>query len=321
MRHRTTVCGADLWLRLLLLVLTTTTTTTVQSFNLFFNDWFDRNNDSILFPKIRCYLALLRIGRILDFNNSNIDRYTSFLRNDSVVELVQTGIYQGANNIEEYLKFSFYAYSPYILSEGETQSKNHFLGYNNGQCIFLATYSTPYTMDPTTTNAPSSPFDVVYMLKTYLDFEQRYISRINVYYTNDFLRIYFDKFLNSDKTRTFVCNVMEGPCMSILNTTYDNTTCTAILKDLPTADGTDYYIDGKSQGCRALHAVFANTNPINHCAHLSYTPLQDPAGNIKCQISKNKLPSELFTEQDFQLFKSFAESEGIDPIKGHTSNE
>jgi hypothetical protein len=306
----------------LVLVIASSTTSVQSSFTLFLNDWFG-TNDSILFPKIRCWMAALRIGYKIGFNNSDIERYQIFLRDDSIVELAQTGIYKGVDNIEEYFKFSFAAYSPYIVSEGTTKSQNTFLGYDNGQCIFANIYSTPYILDPNTTNAPQLPFEVVYMLKTYLDFEQRYVSRLNVYYTNDFLRVYFDKFLNSVPTRTFVCNVIEGPCWSILNTTYNNsnTTCTNMLNELPAADGTNYYVDGKSQGCRALHAVFAETNPINHCAHLSFIPMQDPSGIIKCQSSKNKLPSELFTEKEFQLFKSFAESVGIDPIKGHTSSE
>jgi hypothetical protein len=291
--------------------------TSVQSFNLFFNDWFG-NNDSILFAKIRCFLALRR----LNFNTAAFDRYTTYFRDDSVMELAQTGVYMGADNIEEYIKFAFADFSPYISNFTAGKTVNEFIGYDNGQCVFTQLRSITYVMDPNTTDAPE-PYDVAFLLKLYLDFEQRYLSRINVFYTDDFMRVYFDKFLNSVPTRNLVCNVMQGPCLSILNATYDNNnvTCATMLNELPSTDSTKYYVDGKSQGCRALHAVFAETNPTNHCAHLSFTPLQDPSGNIKCQSSKNKLPSELFTANEIQIFESFAESVGIDPIKGHTSNE
>ena len=86
---------------------------------------------------------------------------------------------------------------------------------------------------------------------------------------------------------------------------------------LPSADGA-FYVDGKSQGSRALHGAFAATNPVNYCAHLSHTPLEDPKGNVKCQNSKGTLPSSLFTERELQMFKDFAISVGVDPVLGHT---
>jgi hypothetical protein len=91
------------------------------------------------------------------------------------------GIDKGVDNIEEYFKFSYAAYSSYILSEGTTKSRDTFLGYDNGQCIFAKKYIYHIKiLDPNTTNAPP-PFDVFYMLKTYLDFAQQYVSRLYAY--------------------------------------------------------------------------------------------------------------------------------------------
>jgi hypothetical protein len=133
------------------------------------------------------------------------------------------------------------------------------------------------------------------------------------------LRIFFDVFLNSANTRQYICGVINGVCASTLNIPENasNLTCEEQLQTLPSTEG-QYYVDGKSSGCRALHAVFAATNPVNHCAHLSFAPLADPQGNIKCQSSKGKLPSSLFTENELQIYQDFAVSVGIDPVIGHT---
>ena len=269
-------------------------------------------SDSILFARIRCLLAFSRLG----FDIGDFPSYPKYFRNDSIMELAQAGVYQGTANIEEYVKFLFPGFSPYIACCNDfIERKVKFLGYTNGQCEFLNLLTRNLETIPNTTAAVSQKIQTVAGLKLYFDLKEGYVKRINVYYTDDLLRVYFDVLLNSPNTREFVCGVMNGPCANILNVTSN---CTEQLLTLPSAEGEQYYIDGKSQGCRVLHAVFANTNPDNHCAHLSFTPLEDPNGSIKCQSSKGTLPSSLFTERELQLFKDFSESVGVDPELGHT---
>ena len=268
-------------------------------------------SDSILFARIRCFLAFSRLG----FDIGDFANYPKYFRNDSIMELAQTGVYQGPSSIEEYVKFAFSDYSPYFsCCNIIIASKIKFLGYEDGQCKFLYMEHDYYETNPNTTADTPAAFQVVLGLKLYFDFEERYIKRINVYYTDDFLRIIFDVLLNSPNTRKFVCDVMNGPCANVLNATSD---CAEQLLALPSTEGQQYFVDGNSQGCRALHADFAAENP-DHCAHLSFTPLQDPQGNVKCQGTKGTLPSSLFTESELQTFKDFTESEGIDPELGHT---
>jgi hypothetical protein len=240
--------------------------------------------------------------------------------------LAQTGTYQGEPNIEEYVKFLFAGYSPYISCCNDFIKREvNFVGYDNGQCQFVNLLTRNVQFIPNATDAPTVPIQVAAGLKLYLDFERRYISQINVFYTDDYLRVFFDTFLNSNNTRRFICSVMDGPCASILNTTANfeissNKTCPDNLLALPTVTGLNY-VDGKSRGCRALHAAFANSNPTQHCPHLSFAPLQDPSGNVKCQTSKNILPSTLFTVRELEMYAKFAKSVGLDPVKGHNYME
>ena len=271
--------------------------------------------EDIAFSRIRCFWAFWKTD--LDF--ANFDRYDQYFRNDSVVELAQAGKYVGAANIQEYVQFAFVGEnSPYLLP-GDTSQRQfsiRFLNYQDGLCEFRMLFKFQYVLNPIYTAAPP-PFELVDMVRLYLHREERYFSRVNVFYTNDFLSLFFGVALNSEATRQYVCEqVMGGPCAAELNTT-NTTVCISTLQELPTAQGTNQYIDGKSQGCRALHAVFAFANPKQHCAHLSFTPLADPSGNVKCQTSQGTSPSDLFTEADFSTFRRFAEKNGIDPDIGH----
>jgi hypothetical protein len=273
-----------------------------------------------LFPdiplaRLRCVWALWRTN--LDL--SNFDRYDDYFRNESVVELAQAGEYQGVASIQEYVKFAFAGSSPYLL-QGDTRQRRvsiQFLDYKDDICEFRMLLKFQSVLNPNTTAAPVFPFELVDMIRLYLHRNDRYFTRINVYYTNDFLRLFFDAALNSDATRQYVCeHVMAGPCWPQLNIT-NTTACINTLNALPTTEGSDHYIDGNSQGCRALHAAFASTNPTQHCAHLSFAPLPDPAGKIKCQTSHARSPTDLFTESDFTALRRFAIKHNIDPVLGH----
>ena len=297
-----------------LLLAIASVTISVEGF--LFRDFFG-GNDFILFARLRCLLALQRTR----FDIGDFTNYPKSFHDDSIVEFAQSGSYQGASNIEEYVKFVYAGFSSYVACCNDyIEQEVKFVGYENGQCEFMAFYTRNGQLIPNTTAAPLEPIQFVAGLKIYLDFQQRYIKRINIFYTEDFLRILFDVFLNSANTRQFICDVVNGPCAITLNVNANassNLTCEEQLLTLPSTEG-KYYIDGKSRGCRALHAVFAATNPDNHCAHLSYTPLEDPHGNIKCQKSKGTLPSSLFTERELQMFKDFAISVGVDPLLGPT---
>jgi hypothetical protein len=276
------------------------------------------SSTGILFPKLRCLLAFQRLGFAID----NFDQYPTYFRSDSVVQLAQAGEYQGPKAIEEYLKFAFPGYSPYLLnissSVARRNSKYKVLGYRNGQCEFLSIVKPVAPLNVSNTENVQ-PFNYVTMIKLFLDFEKGYVSRMNVFFTPDFLRIVFNVALNSPNTRRFLCKeVMAGTCARLLNET--NTAgnqCEATQQALPTTEGELRYFDGNSSGCRALHGVLALNDPTEHCPHLSFIPITDPLGRIKCQVSTRTLPTDLFSESDFKDFRTFARRQGIDPEIGH----
>jgi hypothetical protein len=286
--------------------------------------WFplllNATDGQILFPKLQCLLAFRR----LDFAIDNFHQYPVYFHNDSILQLAQAGVYHGATDIEEYVKFGISGYSPYLLNTSNPVSRQNtltkVLGYRDGHCEFLQVLKFRALLN--TSNTKDMPFfNYIVMAKLYLHLDTGYIAKLNVYFAPDFLRLFFDVAMNSNNTRRFLCReIMSGACGHILNQTVASASpqCEDTLQALPTTQGTWNHFDGNSSGCRAMHGAFAQHNPV-HCPHLSFTPMLDPRGRIKCQESKKVLPSDLFTESDMETFRTFGRRRGIDPELGHDS--
>ena len=105
-----------------------------------------------------------------------------------------------------------------------------------------------------------------------------YIAKTNLYFAQPFLNFFFNKNkTSSPETNEFICNdVLKESCGYDIGFT---AACVNELNDLPVAD--DGYVTGNNQGCRALHAVFAQTNQF-HCPHVSLSNEDaDNNGSIK----------------------------------------
>ena len=268
----------------------------------------------ILLPNIECFIKFF----FLNFDPNNFDQYDTYFQNDTIMELAQTGQYSGPDGIKEYVRFTNADYSPYLATGPiDRQDTISFEGYENGQCIFLAIYHTVSSLDPTYA-ASNVAFRWEFMLKIFFDYGDNYISRINVFFSDPFVTTFFTNFLDTDQTRQFVCDTRTGPsCSGILeedNDTVNATSCREQLQALPLLDD-GAHADGKSQACRALHAVFAAVNP-EHCPHISFAPQIDVHGKIKCQTVGNIQPEDLFTPEEITKFFDIGQAVGIDPATG-----
>jgi len=168
----------------------------------------------------------------------------------------------------------------------------------------------------TSTTNLSDTYDVLPMAKLYFDYQERYIRSVNIFYLVGFLELFFGNFLNSENTRNRTCALLENECAAFVPSQPEN--CIEALAALPVAETASLAVDGNSQGCRALHSVFAETNPANHCPHISLTPVEDPNEKIKCQTSTNIQTTDLFTDEELDLFDEYALRNDIDPNVGHT---
>jgi len=259
-------------------------------------------------PGLQCLVrfALLRFD-ILDFQE-----YPIYFRNNSLVVLAETGTYVGTDNMREYITFGTDA-SPYYTQADIIRRRVRFRGYNKktGQCEFLSLYKLSRTTDPATTVGEIS-FQAANMAKLFYDLESRYITQIHLFYPLNYLDAFFGYLTNSANTHEYVCSVMKGACATMINATND---CVGNFADIPVLD-TNGQMAGNSQACRTLHAAFAATNS-HHCPHISFTPMADHDGNIKCQKDGNLTADDLFDQEELQMYEQFARDMGFDPNKGH----
>jgi hypothetical protein len=268
-------------------------------------------NTTPLFPWLECTARLLYSIALTEISFDNIGQ---FFRDDAEMILAQTGRYVGIDGITEYSKFLT---SKYIKSTVRQAWQLDFVEYDKvaNQCVFRIPSIAKNIMDPDFTSS-NAELEYAIMMKFYFSFQDFLIDEAHIFLTDDLLALFFDGFLNSENTRNFVCGVREGTCGSYIEED-PPMDCAGALASLPIATN-DVYVDGNSQGCRALHGIFAETNPQKHCPHLSFSPQADSDGKLKCQDSEGIKVTELFSEEDLGAFRQFCEKNGLDPDMGHT---
>jgi len=246
----------------------------------------------------------------LNFSILNFPAYPTYFNEASYMQLAQAGQYYGPTDIEEYVRFATPS-SPYVESLVGLESQQDFAGIDaDGLCMFRTISKSRYR-----TSAPAVAVnaDIMVMNKAYYNVSSAKLDRIFIYYSEAFLDFFFAVLLNTDSLRQSVCTTMRDSCSSTwsLNGYSSISQCTSALSSLPVARGGLYHIDGKSQGCRALHAVFAALNP-NHCPHISFAPQIDFKGAFKCQSSGLVDPATLFSSSDLSAYETFGQSIGFD---------
>jgi hypothetical protein len=265
----------------------------------------------VIFPQLQCTIKFAR----LQFDFVNFDLYPTYFDDDSVATFAQAGSYTGAEDIEEYIKFGVAEFTPYNTMEELEQTPSFSLyDRETGICEFLSKLYTNRTMDPEVT---SNSYQYVQLLKLKLNYETTIIEDVYLFFPIGFLSLYFDEILTAPQTFEYICSVIEGACADIIQQTNTTEECVAVLDSLPSSEGEDIRISGNTTGCRALHATFAITNPINHCAHISFPTVIDPNGKTYCQETEDTLISSLFTDAELVLVDEWAVENNIDPAVGY----
>jgi hypothetical protein len=152
------------------------------------------------------------------------------------------------------------------------------------------------------------------MIKYRFSLEENYNKEMFVFYPKEFLRFMFVTLLDNNKVDEYICNELEKDCNNTAGAPTDE--CVANLNKMPVAEDESLHVDGLTKGCRQIHAVLAGLFPEGHCPHISFTPMEDPQGRIKCQESKGLEPEDFFDEDDFAAYEAFQIEMGIDPEVG-----
>jgi len=227
----------------------------------------------------------------INFDVRNFDRYPEYFRDDSVLVLPQAGRFYGAADIEEYVRFASDT-SPWIQKSVAVGGKFmvHSVDPEARTCSYIVYTTLLHEMD--SANAKKSSVLVNTLFKLKYSYNEDYFTSVAVLLAPKFLTLVFGTLANTPQTRNKICEVSEG-CKDV-NVGLTRDECTEKLQSLPTFNNENYF-DGNSYGCRVLHSAFAETND-KHCPHLSFEPLEDSKGKVKCQTSKNIQVSDYFDE-------------------------
>lgn len=252
----------------------------------------------------------------LNLEAHEYDKYDQYYNQDSRMVLAQTGVYQGPDAIEEYVRFTGYS-SPYVDSNENSKwsynATSDLVGFDpiTGTCVFGIMYADGAILDKGLAGGGTVHYAT--MLKMYYSIPNHKIEKNYVYYTPEALSAFWN-LLATDGVNEFICNILTNPdggCQDVnkLNGDMSKEECMAELDKLPIMEGEDAYADGNTRACRVVHAVFAERNPF-HCAHISLVPVEDPNGKIKCQESAGLKPTDMFTEDEILAFQQFCTEQG-----------
>lgn len=249
----------------------------------------------------------------LNYNTYNYGDYDKYFDDDSLMVLAQVGSYQGADAIEEYVKYIDDT-SPYIDRKMLYNVTLDPAGWNpeEGVCTFYLRVAAGVVLNEKLTTGGTYHYGVGQ--KVSYSMTKNKIPSVYIYYTNEGFRQVWYELYNTEGVRGFVCDVLTNPnfsdCQEInqQNNNLSKQQCLDILEDLPISEGDGTYVDGNSRSCRAIHAVFAQTNP-DHCAHVSLARIADPNGKIVCQESANVSPTDYFTNEEILGLRQFCKEQ------------
>lgn len=126
------------------------------------------------------------------------------------------------------------------------------------------------------------------------------IKKLNLFFPIAFQKAIFDS-VDADDVRDLVCNVMKSNCTDTL--AFNNMSVEGCKDAYDKLNMTDNgYLDSNTKGCRILHSSFVPKN-TGHCPHLSFAPLADEKGKIKCQTSRGRTPLICFLNKNLESLR------------------
>jgi len=255
----------------------------------------------------------------MEFGILNYDQYETYFKNDSYIILAEAGQYTGIEAMTEYVKFVT-ENSPFISTLTNLVTENHFMGYNetSEDCIFDNLYVSEWNTSALTNN---QVWNVTAILKLFYSPAEHKVTRMYVYYDQAFLEFFFGE-IDTPTTAELVCQTLENNCSAAwsLNNFSDESDCMFQHSELPLFSTDSSHFDGLDKSCRVLHSVLASNND-HHCPHISFVPMEDDEGKIKCQSSSERNPTELFDAVELEYFNQFKLNNGIDPLLGYKLKE
>lgn len=255
----------------------------------------------------QCAGSFLRAG----LNFAQFELYDRWFDDNSSLTLAQAGTYNGARDIEEYVRF-LSPNSPYISALGGLDLERSLLSVDAEKktCVFMQMFHDRLQLSEMAGNAL---FEFSSMVKLEWRHGDQRVGKLAFFYAPSVIKYLVVDGLNLPTVSNFVCDVMKSSCPAVwaANELDSLGGCEEKLAALPLSEGDEVYFDGNTQSCRKFHAVFASTN-ADHCAHTSFKPMADPKGLFKCQESAQVPISAHFSNDELAAYEAFAAKTGFE---------
>lgn len=177
---------------------------------------------------------------------------------------------------------------------------------------------------PSYLKTPGYKVQVVETIKYVIDVLQKRILHFFVHYTPQWL-LYFFSLLDTPRAAGRICRIMRLHCHHVwsFNRLQSDKDCVSRLESLPLFNNGSY-VDGDSRACRFLHSVLVEENAM-HCEHLSFQPMADRNGKVKCQAPGQGFPFAYgFSPVELQMAKEYTQTAFRDEelsASAHTDND
>lgn len=234
------------------------------------------------------------------FDLQDTDNYYKWMDKTSVLDLAETGTYEGPEEVKEYVDFTKADFFDYYKRSGPLDITPIRTTYDECHVLFVTTTKAQVKKEFNPAGA---------CLETVFGYTLRFapkpfkVHRIDLFYSPEFTSKLFSDGLETDAVRDYICDIMEDKCQDTFK--FNNLTtssCQAEYDSLPPTNGAGY-LDDRSKGCRVLHSASAAINK-NNCPHLSFSPQEDNLGRTKCQKSKGKKPEDIFPAIELEKIKA-----------------
>jgi len=242
------------------------------------------------------------------------------------------GLYQGTDDIDEYLSLTDPGYSNpvtiahgYCKEKGSTQLKLNSAGESYCSMTRSAAYQFKLNTKVLSPEVDKKWLRGVILERYTLTFpsEEATVDNVAIHATLLFPPHVFDllpQVYNNTAVAEDVCAIMQTFCPKVylINEFQNQTHCIDVLDSLPFVTNNKHgfnVLSGNSTGCRQVHAYLATSSPDTHCQHISFIPILDTKNTVKCSDEIDFAIEDIFNKSDINQREMVAIESNIDPSK------
>lgn len=265
----------------------------------------------------RCVGAFQSSG----FNLFDFDNYSNWINENSLMMVADTGVFVGLDGIKEYVQIALQPHPTDgvikdIVALDPQASQFLPITADGNECVFMNIAKAKFI----THQLSVAVHSVIGQRFSFTILDDGppakiLVNRMDIYTPQGMLGYLFAP-TQGIQFATHVCETMQTSCTSTFkNNCYTTTpskdieSCIAELLSLAPHDDVGR-LDGKSFGCRVLHAGLAKSND-KHCPHISFDPEYDYKCHVKCQKSKEINNEDMFHPIELGFLATFAADVGL----------